>query len=300
MKKVEEESSMRKKSKKNSRRLLVPGLAAVLLAGLIACTAAPHVTVKEGSSEAVNEEPNGKDESVHFDVEAPIEIYGGTATFRDLSLSQNSVTVTFDEMVGVPETLPEGTAANDAIQVLLTDGTMINSYYAEEADLLKESGRITLFFDRILDRDEIESVTFAGITVPVTQNSKHVKRTTVDYPELGITIQMPNELLDITTKGAFTNYYNKEIDARGTQLTFTGEKDGQKMVLFYIIAVKSDMSKKDFELASPLMTYMGHENGMLYAIGYGEPTTEEQINTFADIMNEDVATLLPWIIINGK
>lgn len=113
-----------------------------------------------GNSEwNLNWKINYSNSAKSFDVSKPIGIYGGTALWESVSISPVSVSVKMTDLSGIK---PHCGILDDIITVTMKDGSVFSSDNSEDTDILSDTDFITMSFNRIIDINKIESVSFAG------------------------------------------------------------------------------------------------------------------------------------------
>lgn len=254
-----------------------------------------YVTVNKGTwklSWKLDYEVN----TTKYSVNQKINIYGGTANFDSVVLSPLSVMVKYSDTKGCQEIMKNGEDPNDKLIVNFMDGSAVNSDYDKE--LVYGDNEITIYMNKIVNPDEIESVSFAGITVPITKNPNPIEYVHKDVSDMGYTIDMQKDLNEIT-RTKEEDYYDKGLKAKGKEMVYTGTIDGAKMDMFHIIMLKDDISEDELAKKASELTYLGYKNGYVYAILYGEVIPEKQEKKFIKILNKDVANIKSRITIYG-
>lgn len=110
---------------------------------------------------------NYKDVSQAYQVNQPVTVYGGTANWATMKLSPYSVTVITENEKGYKEHASDGVEPNDDIEVRMKDGTVFNSAEVDDIDVYEDMHLKMLSFHQMIDVNEVESVTFAGVTYTV-------------------------------------------------------------------------------------------------------------------------------------
>ena len=93
-----------------------------------------------------------------FDVSKPIGIYGGTALWESVSISPVSVSVKMTDLSGIK---PHCGILDDIITVTMKDGSVFSSDNSDDTDILSDTDFITMNFNKIIDIDKVENVSFA-------------------------------------------------------------------------------------------------------------------------------------------
>lgn len=223
-----------------------------------------------------------------------VKVYGGSATLHSIQVSPLSVTVNLTEKEKFEEHCDE---PNDTIRVQLLDGTAIDSRYVDDVDIFNDTTTISMAFHKIVDYKDIESITFAGLTIPIHKNKHPMERITYKNEAMGLSVSMPEELYNITTVSQELKK-DENFNTDAYVLDFTGVKNGITMHMFSIHKIKGMISEKEMEIKNPFMQYLAYKDGYTYSIVFGEFTDEKQMKEFTDIMNKDVATIIPYIDIN--
>lgn len=94
-----------------------------------------------------------------YDVSKAVSIYGGNALWKSVSISPVSVSVKLADLSGIK---PHCDNPNDAITVTMKDGSVFSSEGSEDTDILSDTDFITMSFNRVIDINKAESISFAG------------------------------------------------------------------------------------------------------------------------------------------
>lgn len=238
---------------------------------------------------------NYEDVPTEIDVNKEISIYGGKATFDKISISPLSVTVFLTETEQFKREaseLPEGESVNDQLTVRFMDGSIRDSYcLADDYDIFDDTTVISMGFHKMVSLDDIENITFAGVTVPITENKNPVEDITYENQKLGICIDMPQPLYDLIKPADVRMTTDEEGQDGAYAIDFVGEKDGVSMLLFTVYRLDGEITQDELEDMNPFMTLLASDENYTYTILYGEIVTQEQLDIFADIMNQYTANV---------
>lgn len=224
-------------------------------------------------------------------VNKEISLYGGTAVFDSVSISPISVAVRFSNCKDFEEHMSDGQKPNDTIIVQMMDGTVINSSYTDASDFIYTDQVIGIYLKQVIRVEDIESITFAGVTVPITKNPNPLKVVDVKYNSMNLSIAIPEPLYEVLKEPQYEEGYDDAFNANTKRLSFVAQKDGIEMPFFTISAIKAGYSQYYIERLNPMCTYLGVAGDYVYVISYGEVQSQEQIDTFADLLNTYVSNI---------
>lgn len=224
-----------------------------------------------------------------IEVNKRIDLYGGKYNWDSISISPLSVSVstTMIEQGVVHQSDDETIDLNDEFYVDFADGTRLNKEYMDTDDIYMDGANVSMTFHSIKEFDDIVSVTFAGVTIPVNPDNRQPKKLYVN-DEMKFSLQMSDELYHMVQISEVKSYEDEYLNTSGQYVSFVGELDGEQMTLFSIYRLKGMISPEELEECAPLMTYLTYKDGYTYLIEYGEIASEEQM-VFADILNREIA-----------
>lgn len=224
-----------------------------------------------------------------------IDLYGGKYNWDSISISPLSVSVstTMIEQGIIHQSDDETVDLSDEFYVDFADGTRLNKEYMDTDDIYMDGANVSMTFHSIKEFDDIVSVTFAGVTIPVNPDNRQSKNLYVN-DEMKFSLQMSDELYHMVKISKVRSYEDEYLNASGQYVSFVGELDDAEMTLFSVYRLKGVISPDEIEECAPFMTYLTYKDGYTYLIAYGEIVSEEQM-VFADIMNREVAGIKHFI-----
>lgn len=222
-------------------------------------------------------------------VNKQIDLYGGKYNWDSISISPLSVSVstTMIEEGVVHQSDDEMLDLNDEFYVDFADGTRLNKEFMDTDDIYMDGANVSMTFRSIKDFDDVVSVTFAGVTIPVNPDNRQPKQLYVN-DEMKFSMQMSDELYNMVQVSEVKSYEDEYLNTSGQYVSFVGELDDAQMTLFSIYRLKGMISPDEIEECAPLMTYLTYKDGYTYLIEYGEIASEEQM-VFVDILNREIA-----------
>lgn len=222
-------------------------------------------------------------------VNKQIDLYGGKYNWDSISISPLSVSVstTMIEEGVVHQSDDEMLDLNDEFYVDFADGTRLNKEFMDTDDIYMDGANVSMTFHSIKDFDDVVSVTFAGVTIPVNPDNRQPKQLYVN-DEMKFSMQMSDELYNMVQVSEVKSYEDEYLNTSGQYVSFVGELDDAQMTLFSIYRLKGMISPDEIEECAPLMTYLTYKDGYTYLIEYGEIASEEQM-VFVDILNREIA-----------
>ena len=222
-------------------------------------------------------------------VNKQIDLYGGKYNWDSISISPLSVSVstTMIEEGVVHQSDDEMLDLNDEFYVDFADGTRLNKEFMDTDDIYMDGANVSMTFHSIKDFDDVVSVTFAGVTIPVNPDNRQPKQLYVN-DEMKFSMQMSDELYNMVQVSEVKSYEDEYLNTSGQYVSFVGELDDAQMTLFSIYRLKGMISPDEIEECAPLMTYLAYKDGYTYLIEYGEIASEEQM-VFVDILNREIA-----------
>ena len=222
-------------------------------------------------------------------VNKQIDLYGGKYNWDSISISPLSVSVstTMIEEGVVHQSDDEMLDLHDEFYVDFADGTRLNKEFMDTDDIYMDGANVSMTFHSIKDFDDVVSVTFAGVTIPVNSDNRQPKQLYVN-DEMKFSMQMSDELYNMVQVSEVKSYEDEYLNTSGQYVSFVGELDDAQMTLFSIYRLKGMISPDEIEECAPLMTYLTYKDGYTYLIEYGEIASEEQM-VFVDILNREIA-----------
>ena len=222
-------------------------------------------------------------------VNKQIDLYGGKYNWDSISISPLSVSVstTMIEEGVVHQSDDEMLDLNDEFYVDFADGTRLNKEFMDTDDIYMDGANVSMTFHSIKDFDDVVSVTFAGVMIPVNPDNRQPKQLYVN-DEMKFSMQMSDELYNMVQVSEVKSYEDEYLNTSGQYVSFVGELDDAQMTLFSIYRLKGMISPDEIEECAPLMTYLTYKDGYTYLIEYGEIASEEQM-VFVDILNREIA-----------
>lgn len=222
-------------------------------------------------------------------VNKQIDLYGGKYNWDSISISPLSVSVstTMIEEGVVHQSDDEMLDLNDEFYVDFADGTRLNKEFMDTDDIYMDGANVSMTFHSIKDFDDVVSVTFAGVTIPVNPDNRQPKQLYVN-DEMKFSMKMSDELYNMVQVSEVKSYEDEYLNTSGQYVSFVGELDDAQMTLFSIYRLKGMISPDEIEECAPLMTYLTYKDGYTYLIEYGEIASEEQM-VFVDILNREIA-----------
>lgn len=224
--------------------------------------------------------PNGK---TTVAVGKEIEVYEGKAVWDSLDITSLSATV---HLSGLKNTKVHTNNANNTLAVAFKDGTILRSDYNNADDVLDDTTTISLFFGKIAKVSDIQSVTFAGVTVSLG-NSEDIRprKLFIDLKNR-FTLDMSQKLYDMT-KVSYADGHDSDLNADVSKVIFSANQKP----LFEIKIYKGTFSASDADEKKPLETYICSKEGYTYTLNVAEPETEEDIKLYAEIVNDEISKI---------
>lgn len=228
-----------------------------------------------------------KNNAKEIKVNKSVDIYGGKYKWNSIKISPLSVAVstTMVKQGVVHQSDDPSVDLNDELYVDFADGTRLNKEYMDTDDIYMDGSDVLMTFHSIKNYDDIVSVTYAGVTIPVNPEKRQSKKSYVN-DKMKFSLQMSPELYDMVKVSKVKSYKDSYLKAKGQYVSFVGEKDGAKMTLFSIYRLKGMLSPDKVEECNK--TYLTYKDGYTYIMEYGEIVSEEQM-VFVDILNNQIA-----------
>jgi exosome complex RNA-binding protein Csl4 len=221
-----------------------------------------------------------------------IQIYGGSADLNRVSISPLSVTVYLDQMAN---TKREVTNPNDRLRVILKDGRIIDSYRMDSGSVLNDYDEVSLGLHTIVKYDDIQEIQFAGITIPISSNPNAEKEYRYTNEKMGITVDMPETLYNMTTPGKVKTEYDDYYKANTDTMHFVGKINETKLDMFIISKIHRVISPEELNDVNPFAKYITASGGCTYVMQTTEEYPDKEGDQFEKIMNKYVQNLLPRI-----
>jgi hypothetical protein len=226
-----------------------------------------------------------------YKVNKDISLYGGTAVFDSVSISPISISINYSDCKNTQTHMEENQDINDKIIVQFMDGTVLNSTYVDASDFVYDDNMISIYLRKVISVKDVESITFAGVTVSINKNSNPIPVEVIENKDMNLKIDIPKALHDVCEEPKYKEYHDQDFNADAKSLSFVGKKDDVEMPLFTITAVKAMYSESDIQQCNPFADYLTYYDGWTYVISYGEIQDQDQLNTFTDILNTYVANI---------
>lgn len=241
-----------------------------------------------------------KTETVSVDKNIPL--LDSKALWKDIAISPLSITVhytiTKQGSTHLSAKKWEKCEKSERLVVAFTDGTRLDSRFADDVNsdwgTKTELGYKSMGFSKIVDPDEIKSVTFGNRTILLNKNVKLETRKNITSKAVNCSIAFPEKLCKILSLEEKSNVKNRDLKCAENYTIFWGKKNGAKMPMFTIHRLKGEFYQKDLDEKAPMMVYIGYRGGYTYTIEYGELQDEAQDKEFADIMNKYISNILPY------
>lgn len=179
----------------------------------------------------------------------------------------------------------DGLVANDRIYVQFLNGNVMNSAYVEPSNFSYNDNQIVMNLDQLINLNDIESIKFADVYVQVHKNDHKIDVHEISSQDMNLSITIPKPVYDILDNPVYDEYYDEDFNAEAKKLSFSGEKDGIKMTLFEILAVKEDYTRSEAEEKNPMAFYLQKDGDYVYMLTFGEIVTQEQLNAFSSLLN---------------
>lgn len=176
-------------------------------------------------------------------VNKQIDLYGGKYNWDSISISPLSVSVstTMIEEGVVHQSDDEMLDLNDEFYVDFADGTRLNKEFMDTDDIYMDGANVSMTFHSIKDFDDVVSVTFAGVTIPVNPDNRQPKQLYVN-DEMKFSMQMSDELYNMVQVSEVKSYEDEYLNTSGQYVSFVGELDDAQMTLFSIYRLKGMIS----------------------------------------------------------
>ena len=230
-----------------------------------------------------------EDCSTEIEAGQEISIYGGKAVLEKISISPLSVTVFLKETEKFRQhasDLKEGEPVNDELIVRFMDGSIRDSYrVAQDYDIFHDTTVISMGFHRIVSMEEIENITFAGVTIPIHENASKEEEFSYQSNEMGIIVNMQKALFDLVTPS------EPEEEAGEMFMDFQGEKDGVSMKLFTVYRTEGFFTAEEMKKKEPKRIYLEGSEDYTYSLRIWEPENEEEGQAFLEIRETYLAKL---------
>lgn len=237
-----------------------------------------------------------KEKSIIKNPDISLKLFDSDIVWKKFKLTPMSITVDYDvKKQGSKHFLQsewEKYDGSDRIVVKFLDGRRIDSRF--EDDVNENWGSNTVMgFKEIIDIDKVESISFDGCEIKLKNNDKKVSYRKFST-HANFTLDVVKEIAKYIVVNEKDNKINPDLHCRQDVVTFIGKKDGIKQSLFTIYRLKTDnVGLVGSEDGDPEMKLIGQRGGYVYAIKYSEPESEKSAEVFADMMNDQLAYVLP-------
>lgn len=237
------------------------------------------------------------DQTARADVNKEMDLLGSKILWKDYELSPLSLKVNFDVTKQGPEHLSgadwlkyDGT---DRVVVQLTNGKKIDSRFCD--DVQKNWGdNYVLSFKEIINPQEVANITFGNQTIKLKSLDEEEKTQKFVSHEGMFSLTLPESFGKYLTMKETSNTNNKEIGCKDDVVYFIAHKDGVKKALFSIHRLHTDeIDKIGSDDGDPFMRLFAQHGDTQYAIKFCELVSEEEMNTYADLLNEFDSSILP-------
>ncbi len=243
-----------------------------------------------------------KAETNTVSVEKQIPLLDSEALWQNIVVSPLSVTVhyyiTKQGSTHLSAAKWEKCEKSERLTVEFTDGTRLDSRFADDIDsdwgTKEKLGYKSMGFSKIVDFDQIKSVTFGNQTIQMNQGVNVEKRSALISEATNCSIALPDKICNMMSLEEHANAHNADLNCKEKYTIFWAKKNGVKMPFFTIHRLKGAFSADDVEKKNPMMTYIGFHQGETYTIEYGEIQDEDQNKEFADILNQYISNVLPY------
>lgn len=244
----------------------------------------------------LNWKMNYKDHTFTKDVNKEVEFMKSKLSWDSVSISPISVCCNFRVIEQGPEhasDISPDYIDTSRVSVTMLNGMRYDSRFSDTTDIYWND-RFVLFFNEIVDVNQIESITFNNQTIILHENPN--KEALSHFTnELGkFTLDLPESLAKYLTVEEEKDVENEWVGCKEDIINFTANKDGLKKTLFSIHCLKTeDIDKIGTEDGDESLILFQQTNAVQYALSYCELNSEEEIATFADIMNTYARNILP-------
>lgn len=132
---------------------------------------------------------NYKDLSRTIPVNKTLPAFGGQVTIKEVNISPISTTFVLKDAINLSKY--NHSSKNEArIKVKFVDDSIVDSAFTDLGLSSSNQRLISINYQKTVDLSEIEYVSFAGLTIPVSQNKNPIARQDFNVPELGFDINM--------------------------------------------------------------------------------------------------------------
>lgn len=243
--------------------------------------------------------------SIVKNINVPMNLNCSDVVWNKFELTPLSLTTYFKiekyrEFEGTKDEYERQVEGKDRLVVKYIDGRKIDSRfvgYGAEQDyhVLESNGYYKIDFKEIVDLDKVESVSFNGheFILKENKNEPSYKRFTTNA---NFTLDVLSDTAKYLKTEEKDGAYNKDIGCRQDTVTFYGEKDGIKQELFTIYRLHTTDLTQIEDNVDVGMECVGFSDckrgGCTYMIKYNEVKDKKAIETFSDIINNQ----LPYIL----
>jgi hypothetical protein len=233
-----------------------------------------------------------QDKSMTIPVNKTLPAFGGQVTIQEVNISPISATFVLKDETNLNKSY-DSNAVENRIKVKFMDDSIVDSAFTELGNFSSNQRLVSINYNKAVDISEIESVSFAGLTIPVNENKNPIERRNFDVPELGFSIDMSKKLYNVISKTEKVTNKDDYFKCNVTSYSFTGKVENTELKMFSILVYDKVMTKEELEEVP--MAYIGTKNGCTYLMHFAEDGTEEQVKYFGDLINDDVVKLAPWV-----
>lgn len=232
--------------------------------------------------------------TINKDVDKEIDIHGSKVIWKSIELSPISLSCYFTAKEDGPVYGSEHeNDEEDRIVVTLLDGRKIDSRFTDDLHVYWND-RYVVGFTEILDLNQVESITFNGETLVLRENPNKVAFKKFVSEAGNFSLELPEDFAKYFTMKEVMNETNEELGCKQDTVSFIANKDGLEKSVFTIYRLKTDsidgIGTEDGDPFLNLIAQGGHEQ---YAIKYSELYSEEEIDVYADFLNQYQGFILP-------
>ena len=238
-----------------------------------------------------------KDHTLTNTVNKDMTLMGSDICWKNYELSPLSIKINFDVTKQGPEHLSgsewEKYDGTDRIVIQLTDGRRIDSRFSDDVQI-NWGDNYVLSFKEIIDPQDVAAVSFGGQTITLKDLDKEIEYTRFTSKVGNFTLELPKDFATYLTMEETKTVKNKELSCKEDVISFEANKDGVKKSLFTIHRLYTDKVEKiGSDEGDPFMKLIGQRDNSLYAIKFCELTSEEELNAYADLLNQYDSSILP-------
>lgn len=243
--------------------------------------------------------------SIVKNINVPMNLQCSDVVWNKFELTPLSLTTYFKiekyrEFKGTKEEHEKQVEGKDRLVIKYLDGRKMDSRFVWDGavynyHVAESKGYYKMDFKEIIDLDKVESVSFNGHEFILKENKNEPS-----YKRLTTNANFTLDVLSDTAKYLKTEekdgMYNKNVGCRQDTVTFYGEKDGIKQELFTIYRLyTTDLTQIEDNVDADVER-VGFSDcqrgGSTYMIKYNKVKDKKAIETFSDIINNQ----LPYIL----